>query len=57
MAIIAAISVTISCQQTPLHLAASNGHDYTVECLIKKGANINIKDKTGVRETILLIAV
>ena len=36
-------------QQTPLHIAASNGHDYTVQCLVEKGAEINIKDKDGVR--------
>ena len=39
--------VTFSYQQTPLHVAAKNGHDYTVECLVKKGADINIKDKKG----------
>ena len=37
-------------QWTPLHVAASKGRDYTVECLVKKGANVNIKDKTGVSE-------
>ena len=51
------LSVSFSYQQTPLHVAASNGRDYTVECLVKKGADINIKDKTGVRETILLMIV
>ena len=54
MAIIAAISVTISCQHTPLHLAASQGRDYTVECLVKRGADMNIKDKTGVRVKVYL---
>ena len=38
-------------QQTPLHVAASKGHDYTVECLVKKGADISIKDKAGVSMT------
>ena len=37
-----------SYQQTPLHIAASHGHDYTVECLVKKGADISFKDKDGV---------
>ena len=40
--------VTFSYQQTPLHVAASKGRDYTVECLVKKGADMNIKDKKGV---------
>jgi len=35
-------------QQTPLHFAAKKGHDYTVECLVKKGAKMNIKDIAGV---------
>ena len=51
------ILITFSYQQTPLHVAASNDHDYTVECLLKKEANMNIKDKSGVRETILLMIV
>ena len=41
-------------QRTPLHVAASKGHDYTVECLVEKGANINIKDKDGVGMSIFL---
>ena len=57
MAIIATFVVTFSYQRTPLHVAASNRRDYTVECLVKKGADINIKDKTGVHETILLMIV
>ena len=51
------IFVTFSYQRTPLHVAASKGHDYTVEWLVKKGADMNTKDKTGVHKTILLIAV
>ena len=42
--------VTFSSQQTPLHVAASNGREYTVECLVRKGADMNIKDKNGVSE-------
>ena len=57
MTIIATLIVTFSCQQTPLHAAASNKRDYTVECLLEKGANMNIKDKNGVHETILLMIV
>ena len=48
MAIIALKSVTFFYQRTPLHVAASKGRDYTVECLVQKGADMNIKDKTGV---------
>ena len=36
-------------QQTPLHVAADKKHDYTVKCLVKKEAKINIRDKDGVR--------
>ena len=51
MAIIATLLVTFSYQKTPLHVAASKGRDYTVECLVKKGADMNIKDKNGVSES------
>ena len=57
MAIIATFLVTFFYQQTPLHVAASNGRDYTVEWLVKKGADINIKNKTGVCKTMLLMIV
>ena len=46
--------VTFSYQQSPLHVAASKGHDYTVECLVNKRANMNIKDKKGVSEKLYL---
>ena len=46
--------VTFSYQQTPLHVAASKGCDYTVEMLVKKGADMNIKDKKGVSEKLYL---
>ena len=35
-------------QQTPLHTAAAKGHDNTVLCLIKNGADKSITDKQGV---------
>ena len=40
--------VTFSYQQTPLHVAVSKGRDYTVEYLVEKGADMDIKDKNGV---------
>ena len=41
---------------TPLHVAAEKGDRLNiVKYLIGKGANINIKDYSGVRFTILLI--
>ena len=48
---------TFSYQHTPLHVAASNRRDYTVEWLVKRGADMNIKNETGVHETILLMIV
>ena len=48
MTIIATLLVTFSCQQTPLHAAAGNRRDFTVERLVEKGADMNIKDKNGV---------
>ena len=51
MSIIATTSfkfVTFSYQQTPLHVAASNGSDYIVKCLVKKGADMNLRDRKGV---------
>ena len=35
-------------QRTPLHIAARENYERTVECLADKGAGINIKDKDGV---------
>ena len=46
--------VTFSYQQTPLHVAASKGRDYTVEYLVKKAADMNIKDKKGVTKKLYL---
>ena len=34
-------------QYTPLHWAAVSGHIDTVQCLIKEGAEINIRDNRG----------
>ena len=39
-------------QQTPMHTAAKDGDEYTMKGLVNLGADINIKDKDGVRETI-----
>ena len=33
-----------------MHIAAKKGRDYTVECLVKKGANFRIEDKYGVSD-------
>ena len=57
MSIIANTSLkflTSSYQQTPLHVAVSKGRDYTVEYLVKKGADKNIKDKNGVNVKLYL---
>ena len=50
MSIIANAFVTFSYQRTPLHVAASKDRDYAVECLVKNGADMNIKDMKGVSE-------
>ena len=41
-------------QWTPLHVAAKEGRDHTVEQLVNRGADISIKDKNGVSMTILV---
>ena len=38
-----------------MHTAAKDGNEYTMEGLVKLGADIKIKDKNGVSETILLV--
>ena len=37
-------------QWTPLYCAALEGHVDTVQVLIEKGADINVKNNVGVRE-------
>ena len=37
-------------QMTPLHLGAGKGKEDTVQLLIEKGADVNIKNNDGVRE-------
>lgn len=45
-------------QYTPLHEAAASGHIDTVQYLVYKGAEINIKSNDGVSErTVMLIRV
>ena len=36
-------------QKVPLHMAAEEGHKDIVECLVDKGADINIKNNDGVK--------
>ena len=42
-------------QQTPLHIAAREGHERTVEHLVEMGADIYFRDMNGVCMTILLM--
>ena len=42
-------------QQTPLHVAASQGHCYIVEYFVQQGADVCIKDNDGVSVNILLV--
>ena len=42
-------------QQTPLHVAASQGHCYIVEYFVQQGADVSIKDNDGVSVNILLV--
>jgi len=41
-------------QRTPLHLAARQGRDDTVECLVERKADICATDNHGVSVTTLL---
>ena len=47
------LSLSLS-QQTPMHTAAKDGNEYTMKGLVNLGADINIKDINGVRDTIIL---
>ena len=40
-----------------MHTAAKEGNEYTMDGLVKLGADINIKDKDGVSETLIITAV
>ena len=42
-------------QQTPMHTAAKDGNEFTMKGLRELGAYINIEDKNGVSEFILLM--
>ena len=46
--------ISILYQRTPLHVAASKAHAYTVKGLVMKGANVNIRDSNGVGQTMLV---
>ena len=52
------LSCTYCCdffhQRTPLHMAAREGYDSTVEVLADEGAKINMGDCNGVCEATLL---
>ena len=44
------VQICFSRQRTPLHRAALEGKEGTVQLLIEKGADINIKASNGVRD-------
>ena len=39
-----------------MHTAAKEGNEYTMDGLVKLGADLNIKDKDGVSETLIITA-
>ena len=42
------------CQLTPLHMAVKDGNEQTLKFIVGNGADIDIKDGSGVSETLLL---
>ena len=48
------VDIFSPCQMTPLHCATREGKVGTVQILIEKGADINIKDNDGVREWVCI---
>ena len=42
-------------QRTPIHIAAKEGHEFSVKTLVKKGADIRIRDNDGVSHRIILL--
>ena len=42
---------------TPLHRAAEEDNEGTVQLLIEKGADVNVKDNDGVCECSVLLSV
>lgn len=49
MVCIGTFMVFILTDQTPLHVASGEGHDAVVQQLLDKGAEVNVKDKSGKR--------
>ena len=41
-------------QRTPQHIAAEGGYVNTVKYLVVQGANVNIRDNTGVRVLLMV---
>ena len=56
MIIVTETNVFSLSQQTPMHTAAKEGNEYTMDGLVKLGADIYIKDKDGVSETLIITA-
>ena len=44
-------------QRTPLHFAARENYERTVECLVDKGADINIRDVAGVSTSVSFLGL
>ena len=54
--IVTTASTFILYQQTPLHVAATEGHEHTVKALLGKTPNVNITDKDGVRVCVVWVS-